>query len=110
MVKQKYIIHFSKEQLPKVKGFWSLTCYNNEGFLVNNPINRYEVGDRDSLAYNDDGSLDLYIQPSKPEGVPENNWLPSPKDKRFSLLMRMYWPKEEMFSDDYKLPIVTKVE
>jgi len=40
----KYVLHFSKEELPPVGAFWSLTMYDAEGFQVANPINRFAKG------------------------------------------------------------------
>ena len=40
-----YVIHFSHGQTPPAKGFWSITMYDNEGFFVDNAINRYNIGD-----------------------------------------------------------------
>lgn len=57
--KHRYVLHFDKDKLPPVKAFWSLTMYGEDSFLVANPLGRYALGDRDSLKYNDDGSLDL---------------------------------------------------
>ena len=48
--------------LPPVNAFWSLTMYDAESYLVANAINRYALGDRSGLTYDDDGSLTLYIQ------------------------------------------------
>jgi hypothetical protein len=61
-----YVLHFNKDELPPVSAFWSLTMYDGEGFQVDNPINRFAIGDRDALKFNADGSLDLYIQNQNP--------------------------------------------
>jgi hypothetical protein len=67
--------------------------YDPEYFFVPNPLNRYTVSPRDSLKYNDDGSLDLYFQNESPGKDKETNWLPAPKGD-FILMMRIYWPKD----------------
>ena len=55
----RYQIVFPKGQLPPVNAFWSITMYNAKQFFVDNPINRYAIGDRDKLKPNADGSLTL---------------------------------------------------
>ena len=35
-----YVIHFAKGQTPPVNGFWSLTMYDAEHFVVANSLNR----------------------------------------------------------------------
>ncbi len=90
----KYVIHFNKGQLPPVRGFWSLTMYDNDYFFVHNPINRQSISARENLKANPDGSVDLYIQNENPGPDKESNWLPAPKDK-FILMMRLYWPKDK---------------
>ena len=87
----KYVMHFDKGQLPPVKGFWSLTMYNAEYFFVANPLNRYTLSSRNKFKYNQDGSVDLYLQNESPGKDKEANWLPAPKDK-FILMLRLYWP------------------
>ena len=64
----RYVLHFNKDELPPVRAFWSLTMYNERQNFAANPIDRYAIGDRDKLAFNPDGSLDLYIQrePTRP--------------------------------------------
>jgi hypothetical protein len=57
-----YVMHFSAEQLPPNKAFWSLTMGDAKNHYVPNPINRYDVGDRSGLVPNADGSVDIYIQ------------------------------------------------
>lgn len=89
----KYVMHFPKGQTPPAKGFWSLTMYDGEYFFVKNPLNRSSVSPRDDLKFNNDGSLDLYIQKDSPGKEKESNWLPAPSGK-FILMLRLYWPQE----------------
>jgi len=56
-----------------VNAFWSLTIYNDRQFFVDNPIDRYAIGDRDDFQTNADGSLDLVIQHQRPAS--DSNWL-----------------------------------
>ncbi|MGC1647383.1 MAG: DUF1254 domain-containing protein [Candidatus Sulfotelmatobacter sp.] len=90
-----YVLHFAKEQLPPVNAFWSVTMYDEAGFQVANPLNRFAIGDRDNLKYNADGSLDLYIQNESPGSDKESNWLPSPAKGTLGVTMRLYAPKPE---------------
>ncbi len=99
----QYLVHFQKGQLPPVGAFWSITMYNASQFFVPNPIDRYAIGDRDTLKFNDDGSLTLYIQNESPGKDKETNWLPAPKHS-FNLLMRLYWPKKEILNGIWKPP------
>lgn len=79
---------------PDQAGFWSLTVYGPDQYLIDNVLNRYEVGDRTpSLQYEDGTKVyraDAPANESKPFQVlmqradvapPANwtvNWLPSP--------------------------------
>jgi hypothetical protein len=106
----KYVMRFSKGQLPPVSGFWSLTMYDADYFFVANPLNRYSISPRQNLKSNPDGSIDLYIQNESPGKDKESNWLPAPKDK-FILMLRMYWPNEKnpsIINGSWKVPAVKK--
>ena len=103
-----YMIHFPEGQTPPVNAFWSLTMYGEDSFTVENPIDRYTIGDRSELVYNDEGSLDIYIQHESPDGN-ESNWLPAPDDN-FNLLMRLYWPSQDVLDGTWELPIIEKIE
>ena len=107
----KYVIHFNKDQFPPVKklGFWSVTLYNDILYLSDNPLNRYLIGDRtEGLKYNNDGSLDIYIQNENPGKDKESNWLPAPTGN-FVLTMRMYMPQESILNGEYRPPPVQRV-
>ena len=104
----RYTIHFPNGQLPPVGAFWSITMYNSKQFFVDNPIDRYAIGDRDKLKFNEDGSLTLYVQNQSPGKDRESNWLPAPNDS-FNLVMRLYWPKV-IIDGIWKPPAVDRVK
>jgi hypothetical protein len=94
--KSNYTVTFSKDIIPKVKGFWSLTVYDHNHFFFINEQKIYSLGTKNKdLKYNPDGSLTIYFQNQKPSPDKVTNWLPIPKDK-FGLLLRAYWPEESM--------------
>ena len=90
---KKYVLHLNKDQMPPVDGFWSLTMYNAMYSFVPNPLNRYNLSQRDKLATNADGSVDIYLQRVSPGKLKEANWLPTPEEK-FVPMLRLYWPRE----------------
>lgn len=111
----KYVLHFNKDEIPPTlkNGFWSFTMYGADFQLVNNPIDRFSIGDRTKgLVYGPDGSLDIHIQGTPPEGK-ESNWLPSPTSGLFRINYRIYLPTDE--AQDPKtlgkyLPPIVKVD
>jgi DNA sulfur modification protein DndE len=106
----KYVLHFDADHMPPVKGFWSITMYDKKGFLVDNSIDRYNLGGMKDLTYNKDGSLDIFIQAKEPEKL-KTNWLPSPQaGEEFELTFRMYYPKDNVINRSYKMPGVKKVK
>ena len=62
----KYTIHFDKGATPPVAAFWSITLYDQEGYQVANPVNRFAVSSWMPFKANPDGSLDLYFQTESP--------------------------------------------
>ena len=104
-----YILHFEKGKLPPVRAFWSVTAYDKDGYFIPNSINRQAIGDRDKLVSNADGSVDLYIQANSPGSDNEANWLPVAKAP-FNLLMRLYWPSEEILNGTWTPPLLTRAQ
>ncbi len=96
-----YVLHFDKEDLPPVNGFWTLSLYKMpDHSLVENPINRYAINSQSKdLHFAEDGSLTLYIQHKSPGKIKESNWLPAPQGK-FLLQFRAYMPKPEAIQPD----------
>ena len=105
-----YRLHFPADRLPPVNSFWSLSLYeateDGQFFFADNPLDRYAIGDRtDGLAYNEDGSLDIWIGSESPGEDLQGNWLPAPAGP-FALFMRAYLPKPELLDGAYRLPPV----
>jgi hypothetical protein len=95
-----------------VDGFWSLTMYTvtPEGryFLVENPINRYSIGDRtQGLIVDADGGIDISIQRERPEGAMAANWLPAPEGP-MRLALRAYLPKPQLRSRSWRVPALRR--
>ena len=103
-----YEIHFHKDQIPPAQAFWSITLYDNDGFQVANPLNRFAVSSWMPFKFNPDGSLDLYFQNESPGGDKEANWLPAPKGP-YNLTMRIYAPKSDALTGKWNPPPVVKV-
>jgi hypothetical protein len=104
----KYILHFEKADLPPVDAFWSVTLYDDDGFPVPNPANRFAVSSWMPFKYNGDGSLDLYFQNENPGAAKEANWLPAPKGP-FNVLMRLYAPRSEALTGKWNPPPVKRM-
>jgi hypothetical protein len=99
-----YAIHFPPGQLPPERGFWSITVYDQSGFLVPNTIDRYDVGSESGLIPNQDGSVDILLQSAAPT-TRQTNWLPIPSGV-FNLTLRVYWPSETVLNGVWLPPPV----
>jgi hypothetical protein len=107
--RHRYVLHSNKNELPPVRGFWSLSMYDHEMYFVDNPIRRYAIGDRDKLQFNKDGSLDIYIQHKSPGKDKESNWLPAPNGD-FDMVLRAYWPMMGALTGDWNPPPVKRID
>jgi hypothetical protein len=105
----RYVLRFTREQIPPVRAFWSLTMYDERQLFADNPIGRYAIGDRDRLTFDPDGALTLYIQRESPGKEREGNWLPTPATGGFSMNLRLYWPRPEALDRTWTPPAVQRV-
>ena len=81
-----------------------MTLYDMEGYLVDNPLDRYAIGDRSGMHPNKDGSLTIYIQSESPGKDREANWLPAPKTGPFKVALRLYIPQESVINEEWVPP------
>jgi len=102
--KNTYAVTFAK--VPPVKGFWSLTLYNDVHFFNPNPLKRYSLGTKNkTLKFNADGSLTLYAGAKSPGTDKESNWLPAPEGT-FSLYIRAYWAEPAVIDATWQPPTI----
>ena len=90
----RYVAHFPASDFPvPVQAFWSMTMYSTSGYFVPNALERFTLGNRSNLQY-EDGALNVYIQSEEPTSEAEqDNWLPAPAGP-FQLIMRLYGTEE----------------
>jgi hypothetical protein len=100
-----YILKMSKKDLPPATAFWSLTLYDQaNGFFVPNDQKKYSVGENAGFKLNAEGGIEIVISAKKPEGLPDENWLPINRgDIELSLMYRIYAPDAEKMKT-WKMP------
>jgi len=72
--------------------YWSITAYDENGFLIKNPINTYSYN-LETVKYEAD-STSYKINLSGTEK--KENWLPTTNVKKESLIIRLYLPSEKL--------------
>ena len=108
---QSWKLTFPADQLPPVDAFWSLSMYritaDGQLFFAENSINRYTIGDRTAgLKRGADGSLEISMSRAEPISDPNANWLPTPAEGKFVLILRAYRPKSSLLEGLYQVPAV----
>lgn len=103
----RYVLRFEPGGLPPVEALWSLALYDMDQLLIENPIDRYALGNRDELEIGTDGSLEILIQHGPPTGS-NANWLPAPEGD-FNLMLHMYWPSQRALDGSWTIPPVRRI-
>lgn len=119
--------HLAKPELIET-GFWSLTIYGEDQFLIANDLDRSAIGDRNNLTYADGTPVysgeghdtDTANQPFQillqradltPPDNWTSNWLPVPAGGgTFSLNFRLYGAQESMTDGSWEYPLVEKID
>jgi hypothetical protein len=89
---------------PKIPtaNFWSVTLYeaeNASGLANGQPFP--SLGSRDKPAQNADGSTELYLSPTAPDGK-ASNWLATVPGKGYFAILRLYSPTEAAIDKSWK--------
>jgi hypothetical protein len=108
----RYTLRLAPGQLPPVNSFWSMTMYDQPAsLLVANPLNRYLLNSTmlPEFKRDVDGGITFYIEHASPGKDREANWLPAPSGA-FSMIMRLYWPRDEALNGKWTAPSMTRVQ
>ncbi len=101
--RHRYLLRFGRDVAPPVHGSWALTTH---AALEDRSIS---LGDGDGLTLDDDGSLPILIQHDRPERARRSNWLPAPSGD-FTLVLRLFWPREEALTRRWTPPAVARID
>ena len=102
-----YTLRFPPGGHPQVGAFWSLTMYRKADYLlVDNPIDRYSIGDRTpGLKHDADGGLTITLSHAPPAEAA--NWLPAPP-AAFYLTLRLYLPRKAHLDQTFVYPALRR--
>jgi hypothetical protein len=83
--------------------FWSFTLYDNQTRAMLQTDQQFPGIDsnEEGLQQNADGSYDIYVGPSAPEGK-ESNWMQSAPGKGWNTVLRLYGPLESWFDKTWR--------
>lgn len=100
-----YVLHF--DSLPPVtgNGFWSVTAYGSDNYLIANVMDRYYINDRSDVTPNPDGSLDIVLSAEAPADTA--NWLPVGTEE-FHLYLRVYNPDMDQINGTWSGPTIVR--
>jgi hypothetical protein len=92
------------------KDFWSVVIYDPQSRSELQTTQPYpsKNNTRDALAFNADGSVDLYFGPTAPAGK-EKNWIQTVSGKGWYPLLRLYGPLEPWFNKTWQPSDIEKV-
>ncbi|KAF2495303.1 hypothetical protein BU16DRAFT_386127 [Lophium mytilinum] len=118
---EAYVFTFSGKPPVASDGFWSVTMYDDAGYLVPNDVDTYAVGDRSNITFPSgdlvygsgakDGSFQVLVQDANvpPPSNWTANWLPAPSGGGdFTVTFRLYAPTTGASDGSYAYPVVTK--
>ena len=92
LLSNRYILHRDKYEVLPIRGFWSLTMYNDSN---SSRRDRYAIEDRGKFAFNLDGSFGNFVQRGSPNEGKKSKSLLAAASYSFTMNFRLCWPKSE---------------
>src|SRR5262245_42997335 len=95
---------------PPAALFWAATAYNiTDGTMVEAPQLMPSINGFNKVATISDGSTDLWFGPSKPDGIPDSNFIQTVNGRNFLVALRLYGTGVEFFDQTWKPDDVVKM-
>ena len=67
------------------------------------------MGENAGMSLKEDGGIEIYVAEEKPDGVPEENWLPiNRQDENIGIILRIYAPDLEKMKT-WTAPLAEKI-
>ena len=99
----------SSEPEPPAKLFWAVTLNNTtDGTMPETEQLMPSINQFNKVAQDDDGSIWFHFGPSRPEDVPESNWIQTVPDRAFLCCIRFYGTATEFYDQTWKPDDVIK--
>jgi hypothetical protein len=90
--------------------YWAVTLYNPaDGTMPETPQLLPSRNQFDKPVTGDDGSVELWFAPDKPEGVDERNWIQSLPGRAQMVAIRLYGAGTEFYDQTWKPDDIVKV-
>ncbi len=67
------------------------------------------LDDSDDLQRNADGTVDIYMGPTSPNGM-ESNWIQTIPNRGFFIYFRLYGPEQEWFDRSWQLDDIERID
>ncbi|MGW4352958.1 DUF1214 domain-containing protein [Nocardia sp. NPDC004582] len=84
--------------------YWSATAYDRGTHTLIRDVDwASRASNTPELQTNSDGSVDLFMGPSAPEGK-KSNWIPTKSGRNFEIMFRFYGPQPPLSEKTWKLP------
>ncbi|SNS61077.1 DUF1254 domain-containing protein [Tropicimonas sediminicola] len=96
---------------PPAALFWAVTAYNvTDGSMPETPQLMPSINGFNTVAENEDGSIDIWFAPELPADVPETNWIQVVDGRDFMAVLRLYGSDIEFYDQTWRPDDVVKVE
>ena len=91
--------------------YWAVTLYNaTDGTMPETPQLLPSRNQYDKVKTGDDGSVELWFAPEKPEGVSEKNWIQSIPGRAQMVAIRLYGAGTEFYDQTWRPDDIVKVK
>jgi hypothetical protein len=89
--------------------FWAVNVYDTgTRSMIDTEQGVPGLDDKANLKRNNDGTVDIFMEPTAPEGM-ESNWIQTIPDRGFFIYFRLYGPEKEWFDRTWKLDDIERL-